>query len=176
MIDLVFRCFSRDRWLAVAKARGVIDKDGHSVPGFEVDEIGNAELVPAVLDMKDPMNPTVITPAVIDTWFWINLRIHADKALLDEGVKYVDAEEVALEAKAALDAKTDEVFVIPETKFTQSKFAAFVRNQATKNKIEFRGKTIRVYEFGVGKNAIQLLDPRDYAEVALRQWLGGMSY
>ena len=94
MIDLTFRCSSRDRWLAVAKARGVIDKDGHSVPGFEVDEIGNAELVPAVLDMKDPMNPTVIT----------------------------------------------------------------------------------VYEFGVGKNAIQLLDPRDYAEVALRQWLGGMSY
>lgn len=35
---------------------------------------------------------------------------------------------------------------------------------------------VKTYEFGVANNRIQLLDPRQYAAVKHRAWLGGMSF
>lgn len=75
MIDLTFRCFSRDRWITVATNRGIYDADGNVRPGFAVDEIGTV-----ALDSLDP--PTM------DTWFWVNLRIYNTKADEDEDTLY----------------------------------------------------------------------------------------
>ena len=144
MIDLTFRCFSRARWIAVASARGICDVDGNALPGFAIDEIGTV-----ALDNLDP--PTM------DTWFWVNLRIHGQAADSDEDTIYPGENEDGF-------------------KFTKSKLAKFVRNQATPVNLTFKGKTIRTYQFGSAANRIQLLDPRDYASVRVREWLGGPQY
>ena len=141
MIDLTFRCFSRDRWITVATNRGIYDADGNVQPGFAVDEIGSIVLVPG-------------DPPTMDTWFWVNLRITDGS---DEDTLY--------------PGEVEDGF-----KFTKSKLAKFVRNQATPVNLSYGGKTIRTYQFGTGVNRIQLIDPRDYQDVRVREWLGGMSY
>lgn len=153
MIDLTFRCFSRARWITVATNRGIYDANGIVQPGFEVDEIGPVELTPAVLDAQGD----VVTPAVLDTWFWVNLRIHGASADADEETLY--------------DGETEDGF-----KFTKSKLARFVRNQSTTVNLTYKGQTIRTYQFGVAANRIQLIDPRDYSSLRMREWFGGMQY
>lgn len=159
MIDLTFRCFSRARWIAVATARGIytgsVDENGKEVvaSGFVVDEIGSIVLTPAVLDA----NGNVVTPAVMDTWYWINLRITGQASNDDDDTIY--------------PGETEDGF-----KFTKSKLAKFVRNQATPVNLTYAGKTIRTYQFGAAANRIQLIDPRDYKDVRVREWLGGPQY
>lgn len=153
MIDLTFRCYSRKRWVTVATARGVYDADGNVQPGFEVDEIGNAELSPAVTDEKG----NVTTPAVVDTWHWVNVRLHDTMEILDEGAVY--------------PGDADDGF-----KFVKSKLAAWVRAQSTPVTLTYRGKPIRTYQFGSTTNRIQLIDPRDYGAIRLREWAGGMNF
>ena len=153
MIDLVFRAYSRKRWLTVATARGIYDADGNVQPGFEVDEIGNAELSPAVTD-KDG---NITTPAELDSWFWVNLRIYGDKVNADIDTLY--------------PGEIEDGFI-----FTKSKFACFVRDQATPVTLKYRGKSVRTYQFGATTNRVQLIDPRDYGEIRLREWAGGMTF
>jgi len=153
MIDLVFRAFSRARWIAVATARGIYDANGNVQPGFEVDEIGNAELSPAVTD-KDG---NITTPAELDSWFWVNLRIYGDKVNADIDTLY--------------PGEIEDGFI-----FTKSKFARFVRDQATPVTLKYRGKSVRTYQFGATTNRVQLIDPRDYGEIRLREWAGGMTF
>ena len=153
MIDLGFRAYSRKRWLTVATARGIYDADGNVQPGFEVDEIGNAELSPAVTD-KDG---NVTTPAVLDSWFWVNLRIYGDKVNADIDTLY--------------PGEIEDGYI-----FTKSKFARFVRDQATPVKITYRGVSVRAYQFGATTNRIQLIDPRDYGNIRMREWAGGMNF
>jgi len=151
--DLYFRAFSRARWIAVATTRGIYsgtdDITGEPIvaPGFAVDEIGNVTITPAVLNSDG----TVLTPAVLDTWWTVNLRIHGTKA---------DADVDAL-----LPGETEDGF-----KFTKSKLARFVREQS----ITVMVRGIRAYQFGATTNRIQLLDPRDIP-VPPRVWMGGMS-
>lgn len=154
MIDLVFRCFSRARWITVATSRGIYDAEGTVSPGFEVDEIGAVELVPAVIDGLG----VVTTPAVLDTWFWVNLRTHGGGATLAD-------------ADTLYPGEIDEGY-----KFTKSKLVRFVREQATPVNLTYRGQTIRTYQFGATVNRVQLLDPRDYAVTRVREWLGGMEF
>lgn len=146
MIDLFFRCASRDRWLTVAKDRNILDKDGNPNPGFAVDELGHVTITPAVLDKQG----NVTTPAVVDTWWSINLRVHGQQA----------------------DDDTDEKFAgeTDDLKFTKSKLVRFVREQGTQ--ITLRG--MRAYQFGAAANRVQLIDPRDMPNPP-RVWLGGMS-
>lgn len=153
MIDLVFRAFSRARWITVATARGIYDADGNVQPGFEVDEIGNAELLPAVTD-KDG---NITTPAVLDSWFWVNLRIYGDRVNADIDTLY--------------PGEIEDGFI-----FTKSKFARFVRDQSTPVKITYRGVSVRAYQFGATTNRIQLIDPRDYGSIRMREWAGGMNF
>ena len=155
MIDIVLRCFSRARWLAVATNRGIIDANGNPNPGFSVDEIGNLVLTPAVIDA----NGNVITPAVMDTWWTVNLRLTGQVAGDDEDAPYPGEESDT-----------------SGYRFTRSKLVAWVRNQATLKTLPYRGQTVRVYEFGTLSNRVQVLDPRDYAIVNAREWLGGQSY
>jgi hypothetical protein len=44
MIDLTFRAFSKARWVTVATTRGILNAQGLSNPGFEVDEIGHGTM------------------------------------------------------------------------------------------------------------------------------------
>lgn len=155
MIDITLRCFSRARWVTVATNRGILDAQGNPNPGFLVDEIGSIVLTPAVLDG----NGNVITPAVMDTWFWVNLRITGDKFAADEDTVFPGEE-----------ADTSGF------KFTKSKLVRWVREQSTPVNLTYAGKTIRTYQFGATTNRIQLIDPRDYADVRVREWLGGQSY
>jgi hypothetical protein len=154
MIDIVLRCFSRARWITVAKARGILDADGNPNPGFAVDEIGPIVLTPAVMD-----GMTVITPPVMDTWHWVNLRLYGTKAKEDEDTVYPGEE-----------ADTSGF------KFTRSKFVKWVRAQSTPLTLTYKGRSIRVYQFGSTTNRVQLIDPRDYDEVRVREWLGGMQF
>ena len=71
MIDLFFRCFSRDRWLALATNRNILDAEGNPREGFAVDELGNIIITPG-------------DPPVFDTWWTVNLRIFGAKASEDE--------------------------------------------------------------------------------------------
>lgn len=153
MIDLVFRCYSRARWITVATARGIYNADGDVQPGFEVDEIGKAELSPAVVDAEG----NVTTPATLDTWFWVNLRIHGSQGDSDDDTLYPGEEEDGF-------------------RFTKSKLVRWVRNQATPVTLTYRGKSVRTYQFGSTTNRIQLIDPRDYGAIRLREWAGGMSF
>lgn len=159
MIDLTFRCFSRARWITVATARGIYtgetDENGKEIvsPGFVVDEIGSVVLTPAVIDAEG----NVVTPAVMDTWFWVNVRIFGSAYRDDNDDLYPGENEDGF-------------------KFTKSKIVKFVRNQATPVNLSYAGKTIRAYQFGSAANRIQLLDPRDYKDVRVREWLGGPQY
>jgi hypothetical protein len=153
MIDLTFRCSSRDGWLVIATARGIYNAEGAPNEGYAVDEIGFPVLEDAVLDEKD----NIVTPAVVDDWFWVSLRIHSEKATLDKAAQYLG------------ETKDD-------YKFTSSKLAAFVRDRAEPMPVSFRGKTLRTYQFGTKDNYVQLIDPRDYADVRLREWAGGMEF
>ena len=145
-VDLFFRAFSRARWITVATNRGIYDADGNVAPGFAVDELGNVTITPATYDA----NGVELTPAVIDTWWCVNLRIYGTKA----------------------DADADTLYT-GETgswKFLKSKLARFVREQGTV--VNLNGR--RAYQFGTTTNRIQLLDPRDIP-VPPRVWAGGMS-
>ena len=154
MIDLTFRCFSLARWITVATSRGIYDASGNVVSGFDVDEIGFQGLADAVYD---PVTHAITTPAVIDTWYWINLRLSTDKADADADTLYAGEVEDGF-------------------KFTKSKLVKFVRDQATLVNLTFRGTTVRTYQFGAAANRIQLFDPRDYQTVRVREWLGGPQY
>ncbi|MBU2051515.1 MAG: hypothetical protein KKH61_21400 [Gammaproteobacteria bacterium] len=145
MIDLFFRCFTRERWIAVATSRGIYDAKGNVNPGFAVDEVGNVMLTPPV--MKDDV---VVTPAVMDTWFCVNLRIYGPKHDDDMDDLYQGEEG--------------------DWKFLRSKLAKFVRNQSTTIRLQGR----RAYQFGTGVNRVQLLDPRDIT-TPVRVWAGGMN-
>jgi hypothetical protein len=69
-VDLVFRSFSRTRWITFGTNRGIYDADGNVTPGYSVDEVGNYVITPAVYS-----GMTVVTPAVLDTWWMTNLRL-----------------------------------------------------------------------------------------------------
>lgn len=142
MIDLTFRCFSRARWITVATSRGIYDADGNVNDGFAVDEIGSPE----------------ISPGVLDTWFWVNLRIYSGaKQAADDDTMYPGEIEDGFH-------------------FTKSKLVRFVREQSTLVNLPYQGQIIRAYQFGAAANRVQLLDPRDYAQFRCREWLGGMNF
>ena len=153
MIDLTFRCFSRARWITVATARGIYDVSGNVTSGFAVDEIGNAVLTPAIVNAQG----VITTPAVLDTWYWINLRIYSAASVADVDALYA--------------GETEDGF-----NFTKSKLAKFVRDQATIQSVTVNAMDVKTYEFGVANNRIQLLDPRQNAALKHREWLGGMAF
>ncbi len=144
MIDIVLRCFSRARWITVATSRGILDANGNPNPGYAVDEIGtDAE----------------IAPGVLDTWYWINLRIY----------------------NQAADADADTVYPGEENdtsgfKFVRSKLVRWIRDQSTPLTLTYRGRSVRVYQFGATTNRVQVIDPRDYADIRVREWMGGQSF
>ena len=144
MIDLTLRCFNRARWLTLATARGIIDAAGNPISGFAIDEIGNYEITPAVYT-----GTVLTTPAVLDTMWMVNVRLHSDKYDADVGSLYPS--ETA------------------GTNFVNSKLVAWVRAQS----IPITWNGWRTYQFGVGVNLVQLIDPRDIT--FKRIWLGGMS-
>ena len=143
MIDVVLRCFSRDRWLAVATNRGIYDAGGNVQPGFAVDEIGAVEL----------------SPGVLDTWHWINLRFYGQKELDDPDTIYPGEEADA-----------------SGFNFTKSKFVRWVRDQSTLVNLTYKGRTVRAYQFGTTTNRVQIIDPRDYYDIRAREWLGGQQF
>lgn len=153
MIDLTFRAFSRARWIAVATSKGVYDAAGNVQAGFEVDELGNAVLTSGTYTVQG----VVITPAVIDTWYWVHLRVYNAASVADVDALYAGEVEDGF-------------------KFTKSKLAAFVRNQATLVPLILEGQSIKTYEFGTLANRIELLDPRQYNALRRREWAGGMNF
>lgn len=146
MIDLTFRCFSRNRWLAVAENRGILavntdDPSGYSpTPGFAVDEIGNIE----------------VSPGVFDPWWTVNVRVFGSKAA-------EDADDVYPGENSGVNLK-----------FIRSKLVRFIREQATPVTLTYKGNSIRAYQFGTTTNRVQILDPRDWAAIRPRVWCGGM--
>lgn len=150
MIDLFFRAFSRARWIAVATNRGIYDAEGNINPGFGVDEIGNVMVTPPVYDA----NGNETTPAVIDSWWSVNLRIYGQQGDDD--------------AATLFPGETDDTE--RPWKFLRSKLARYVRENGTPVTVAGR----RAYQFGTGTNRFQLLDPRDIATPA-RVWAGGMA-
>ncbi len=67
MIDLTIRAFSKARWVTVATALNILDASGLAKTGYNVDEIGDAQL---------------------DGWFWINLRADGIAATTDLDALY----------------------------------------------------------------------------------------
>lgn len=151
-VDLYLRAITRTRWLTVATNRGIytgsLDENGQPIVNYErfaVDEIGAATISPAIVDAEG----NVTTPAVMDTWHSVNLRIHG-KGEADDADTLYPGETGRL-------------------KFLRSKLARFIREQATL--VNLNG--IRAYQWGVAANRIQLLDPRDIPQRE-RIWFGGM--
>jgi hypothetical protein len=155
MFDVVLRCFSRARWITVAKNRGILDADRNPNPGYAVDEIGTVELTPAVLDG----NGNISTPAVLDTWYWINLRLYGAVADMDADTAFSGEEGDS-----------------SGFRFTKSKFVRWVREQSTPLTLTYRNRSVRVYQFGSAANRIQIIDPRDYHDIHVREWLGGQHF
>lgn len=161
MLDLTFRCFSRARWFAFGVNRNIIAEDTQNPgtylarPGFDVDEIGAMEITPAVMDA----NGVITTPAVMDTWWTVNVRISG---------KAFDADDD--------DLYTGETDDGTRLKFLRSKIVKFIRDQSTPVNLPYKGDTIRAYQFGTLTNRIQILDPRDWQKWSPRIFLGGMSY
>jgi hypothetical protein len=155
MIDIVLRCFSRARWLTVAQNRNILDADGNPNPGYAVDEIGPIVLTPGTYDS----NGNELTAPVLDTWHWVNLRLHADKATEDEDTVYAGEE-------------ADE----SGFRFCKSKLVRWFRAQSTPVTLTYKGRSIRAYQVFSTSNRIQVIDPRDYGEVRVREWLGGQSF
>jgi hypothetical protein len=159
MIDFIIRAETRARLRAVLVNRGLIFQDagGNWIinPNVDIDEIGNAVITPAVLNTST-FPATVVTPAVVDTWWLVNLRLSG--------------------AREAADADTLQAGETEGTagswRFPRSKFVRFVREQATQVTSPWGG---RAYQFGTTPNRIQLLDPRDAGHSPKRVWLGGMS-
>ena len=108
-------------------------------------------------DVDEIGAPIITMPSTIDTWFWVNLRFYGASETADGDVLYAGEIEDGF-------------------RFTKSKLAAFVRNQATVVFITVDGQSVKTYEFGLTTNRIQLLDPRSYAALRRREWLGGMSF
>ena len=144
MIDLTVRCFNRARWLSLATTLNIIDATGKPNAGFAVDELGNYEITPAIYT-----GTVLTTPAVLDTMWMVNVRLHSDKYDNDVGTLFPS--ETA------------------GTNFVNSKLVTQLRNLSTL--VMWNGW--RTYQFGIGVNIVQLIDPRDIT--FKRIWLGGMS-
>jgi hypothetical protein len=151
MIDLTLRCFSRARWITVATSRGILDAQGNPNPGFAVDEIGPVVLTPAVWS-----GMTLVTPAVMDTWHWVNVRIYGQVYNDDLG-----------------SAHPDETGDTSGYKFTRSRLVKWVKDNGTKITLTYRQVSIDVWQFGTTTNRVQLLDPRQYLPIRVREYLGG---
>jgi hypothetical protein len=158
MIDITLRCFSQARFYQVAVARGIMsgpDAEGRYTAnaGFAVDEIGPVVLTPAVID---PQTLAVITPAVMDDWHWVNIRVYGDAFAQDEDTVFPGEEGDT-----------------SGFRFLKSKLVRWVRNQATKKTLTYKGVSVDVWEFGAAANRVQLLDPRQYLPIRCREYLGG---
>ena len=145
MIDLTVRCFNRARWLSLATTLNIIDATGKPNAGFAVDEIGAYEITAAIYT-----GTILTTPAVLDTFHMVNIRLYGSAFTADVDVLYAGETNTGIN-------------------FTNSKVAAFVRNQASL--VMWNGW--RTYQFGLTVNIVALVDPRDF--VYKRVWLGGMS-
>lgn len=104
MFDLMFNATSKKAWDDFAAANGlVLDFDGATFPasGVMIDEIGPIMVDPPVIDRDGD----IITPAVMDEEYHVNLRVDADAAdpaLLaagGTGVKWVDPATVTSPAR-----------------------------------------------------------------------------
>ena len=159
MIDVMIRAFTRARFRQFAVAQGLIwqhqDAGGNTIwsvrEGVDIDEIGNAVITPGVYE-AGAYPPVEITAPVIDTWWLVNLRMTGQRAADDEDTLY--------------PGETDSNW-----KFVRSKFVRNARENATVVTSPWGGQA---FQFGVGDQRIQLLDPRDAAHAPKREWLGGM--
>lgn len=149
MIDLTFRARSRDRWIAWATEQGMYDDQGNPKECFAIDEIGSIALTDAVMDADNK----VVTPAVMDDWFVVNVRIYGKKFNEDLGDVF-DAEE---------DGKT---------RFSRSKIVKGIKAGANKVNIDCRGEKVRAFQLGTGKDRVQLIAPIAAAKFAPRVWFG----
>lgn len=150
MIDIYFRCITRARWLTLAQNRDLIDENGQPRLGVAIDEIGNYVITPAVMD-----DMTVATPAQIDNWWTVNVRLFGARAAEDEDVPFPDEEN-------------------GQWRFLRSKLVRFIRENATLVNLNVNGNNVRAYQFGTGAQRVQILDPRDMGNVPRTQWAGGM--
>lgn len=114
MTDLTFAFASKDASLKGLQALGFLTAQNQSVSGVEIDWTPiTVTRVPAVLD-KDGK---VTTPAVIDSRYFVNVRISGSKALLETAGKTPDpvkgadvyADSVTGELFKSGAAKTDYV-------------------------------------------------------------------
>jgi hypothetical protein len=157
MIDLMIRAETRARFRALAISRGLLTEITNPAgaivyaDGVDIDELGQVVVTPAVMN-----GTTVVTPAVLDTWFTFYVRLSRDRSTSDEDTLYTGETE----ATAGV------------WRFARSKFARFVREQATQVTTPWGG---RAYQFGTSPNRIQLLDPRDATHAAKHEWAGGMN-
>jgi hypothetical protein len=152
MIDLMIRCATRARWVALAQNRNLIDSTGRPNSDVSIDELGNVVITPAILNTST-FPATVVTPAVVDTWWMVNVRLSGAKFLEDADTLYT----------GEIDGPW---------KFIRSKLVRFIREQATQVTTPWGG---RAYQFGTTTNRVQILDPRDAPHAPKREWLGGMS-
>ncbi len=77
-VDCICRAESQEAWEAAALADHLLSEDaqGNLIPieGATIDVLGPVELAPAVLDAQGD----VVTPAVMDERYHVNLRLHPD--------------------------------------------------------------------------------------------------
>jgi hypothetical protein len=147
MIDLMVRCITRDRWLALAQNRNLmvpmVNDAGVTVyispSGVDIDEIGNAVIT--------------TSPLTVDTWWLVNVRLSGERFSNDVDTLYT--------------GERDDGF-----RFVKSKLVRFIREQATQVTTPWGG---RAYQFGSGTSRVQALDPRDAEHAPRREWLGGMN-
>lgn len=73
-IDMIVRADTHGYWRNVAEDWGLIDADENAMPGVTIDPIGPVETTPAIFDALGAL----ITPAVADNRYHLNLRVSAD--------------------------------------------------------------------------------------------------
>ena len=157
MIDLIIRTKTRAVWQAIAQARHIISADPNNAgqfivaPDFAVDELGNVTLTPAVLNADG----TVATPAIMDTWWTVNLRVHSAAAIADQ---------------APLDPSVPADPNGTQYQFARSRIAAALRNGAT---VVTTPQGWTAYQNATG--TAQVVDPRTVTNPP-RVWAGDMSF
>lgn len=73
-VDMIVRADTHGHWRNVAEDWGLIDADENPMLGVTIDPIGPVETTPAVFDALG----AVITAAIIDNRYHLNLRVATD--------------------------------------------------------------------------------------------------
>jgi hypothetical protein len=110
MIDYLIRAETKAAWNEYAFQQGLTGDDGDPAKGVLIDEIGQVMLEPPVFSAD---GGTVVTPAVMDSWHHVNLRVTGDTPLTFPAGKAVTTTPRGIDAMEFNEAPSRVQFLDP---------------------------------------------------------------